>query len=97
MIKDGSANLFVRGVSGPEVHWCSTGHACNAFKSRRPKLIVLSHQKACPDLQIPKKLVEFLVQLMVAWNLPGSLLDVRHHVDDLAQGGVDGGDGVVRW
>jgi hypothetical protein len=37
------------------------------------------------------------VQLMVSWNVPGSLLDVRHYVDDLAQGGVDGGYGVVRW
>jgi hypothetical protein len=37
------------------------------------------------------------VQLMASRNVPGSLLDVRHYVDDLAQGGVDGGYGVVRW
>jgi hypothetical protein len=97
MIKDGSANLFVGGVSRPEVRWCSAGHAGDAPERRRTKLLVFCHQKTCPVPQVLKKPLELPVQLIVLWDFPESLLDVLHHVDDLTQDSVESGDGIVRW
>ncbi len=97
MIKDGSANLFVCGVSRPEVRWCSAGNAWDASERRRTKLLVLCHQKARPGPQVLKEPVELPVHLVVLWDFPRSLLDVLHHVDDLAQDSVESGDGIVRW
>ena len=84
MIKEGSANLFVRGVSRPEVHRCSAGDARDASKRRRPKLLVLCHQKARPGPQILEEPVDLPVQFMVFRDFPVSLLDVLHYVNYLA-------------
>jgi hypothetical protein len=89
MIEDGSANLFVRGVSRPEVQRRSASGTWDASKRRRTKLLAFGHQKAGPASQILKKLVELLVQFMISRDLPISLLDVRHHVNDLTQSSVE--------
>ena len=97
MIKDRSANLFIRGVPRPEVRWGSAGEALDASKRRRTKLLIFGHQKARPGPHGREKLVELPVQFMVPWDFPGRLLDVSYYVNDITQGSVEGGDGVVRW
>ena len=60
-------------------------------------MLVLFHEKARPGPQAFKKPLELLVHLMVPGDLPVSLLDFLHHVDDLAQDTVECGGRLVGW
>jgi hypothetical protein len=97
MVKEDLANLFVRGASWPEVQWCAAGDTRDVAERRRTKLYVLGHQESRPGPQILEELVQLPVQCMVPRDLPVGLLDLAHHVEDLAQRSVEGDDGIVRW
>ena len=60
-------------------------------------MLFLCREKARPGPQVFKKSVEPAVHLMVPRDFPVSLLDVLHHVDDLAQDTVECGNRVVGW
>lgn len=96
MNKNGSSNIFVGGVTRPEIRWCSAGNSWYAADRRRTKLLVFCHQNARPRPQVVKKPVELPVHLMVLRDLPVRLLDLLHHVDDLTQDSVESGDRIVR-
>jgi hypothetical protein len=93
---DGLADLLVRGISRPQVRWGSAGNARDAAKGGRTKLLIFGHQKARPVPQVVKETVERPVEFMVPRDLAVSLLDVLHHVDDLAQNSVEG-DNRILW
>ena len=60
-------------------------------------MLVLCHERARPGLQVFEKPLELPVHLMVPGDFPVSLLDVLHHVDDLAQDIVECGDRLAGW
>jgi len=97
MIEDGSANLFVRGGSRPEVRGYPAGNADHAPKWGRAKFFVLCHQEPRPAPEVLEKPVEFAVHLVGVGNFPVGLFDILHHVDDLTQDSVESVDRIVWW